>query len=696
MNPDCPSDEILRGILQSSDQETRSVEWLSHMITCRNCQDRISNWQQQSQFEVLIQAAAEYEIEYNKPSENSDISPIREVTPGEPDGVTSNYQEAPLRRIGNYELLSLIGSGGSGNVFRARHIHLGRDAAVKLLLPQFSGSRVARLRFFREMKSIGTLDHPYIVHADDAGEYEQTLYLAMKLVVGENVDSFARRLGPLPVPDACEIIRQASIGLQHIHENGLVHRDLKPSNLLLSKNGVKITDLGLALLTREVKNDHRLTGTETVLGTTDYMAPEQAEGSHEVDIRADLYSLGCTLYRLLAGRPPFSGPAYDTALKKLVAHASHPIPSIQQWRVDVSTELAAIIQRLMSKDRNDRYAAPIELARELEPFCGDLDLRKLGITAPILPHPLPSSETFKEQTDPLSASATNGVAAEEATILRYFVQHRWVAIGLIGALTLMLLLSFREFMRAPVIERDSLGPHVIKAPGQANDDAIANINVVRPAPNPAPAPLEPMGVIETRWRSKFGDKIEALKWPGWRLDGAEVRFSDELQGLNIQTDKNLRLLQLGILDDNEIVTLSVKAKSISHASSFGVFTGFKIEDKDRPQLSWFHEANVSFPEFRRDYLSVQRHRGLLRAEVGARAGYTDNDVYHFPAPPDLDEIDLEVVLRPSEVPVIYINSKECIFRPRVFNDPPFTGPFGLYVHTGAVLFRDPKIDRRAK
>ncbi len=502
MNPVCPSDEILRGILQNSDQETRSTEWLSHMITCRNCQDRISNWQQQSRFEALIQSAADYEIEYNRPPENRDISPVPDVTPGEPDGITNNYQDVPLRRIGNYELLALIGTGGSGNVFRARHIHLGRDAAVKLLLPQYSGSRVARLRFFREMKSIGKLDHPYIVHADDAGEYEQTLYLAMKLVVGENVDSFARRLGPLPVPDACEIIRQASIGLQHIHENGLVHRDLKPSNLLLSKNGVKITDLGLALLTREVKTDHRLTGTETVLGTTDYMAPEQAEGSHEVDIRADLYSLGCTLYRLLAGRPPFSGAAYDTALKKMVAHASHPIPNIQQWRVDVPPELAAIIQRLMSKDRNDRYATPIELAHELEPFRGDLDLRKLGITAPIQPH-LPRSETFKEQTDPLSASTTKVVTAEDSAVPRYFVQHRWVTVGIIGMVALILMLSVREFTRESVIERDSLGPQVAQAPEHANDDAVGN-NVPNLAP--PPPPVQPIGVVETRWRGKFGDK----------------------------------------------------------------------------------------------------------------------------------------------------------------------------------------------
>lgn len=697
MNPGCPSDEVLRGILQNSDQETRSTEWLSHMITCRDCQERISNWQQQPQFKALIRSAADYEIEYNRPPENSEISPVRDVTPGEPDDVTNNYQDAALRRIGNYELLALIGTGGSGNVFRARHIHLGRDAAVKLLLPQFSGSRVARLRFFREMKSIGKLDHPYIVHADDAGEYEQTLYLAMELVNGENVDSFARRLGPLPVPDACEIVRQAAIGLQHIHENGLVHRDLKPSNLLLSKNGVKITDLGLALLIREVKNDHRLTGTETVLGTTDYMAPEQAEGSHEVDIRADLYSLGCTLYRLLAGRPPFSGPAYDTALKKMVAHASHPIPNIQQWRVDTPPELAAIIQRLMSKDRKNRFATPIELAHELEPFCGNLDLAKIGITAPIQPH-LPRSATFKERTAPLGLSATEMVTAEEAAVPRYFVQHRWVTVGIIGMVALILAFSLREFTREPVFERDAPGPQVAQAPEHANDDAIANNNVVLRVPNaaPAPAPLQPIGVVETRWRAKFGDDMKVLRWPGWRPDGAEVRFSDELQGLSIQTDGILRLFQLGILGEDEVVTLSVKAISSSRVSNFGIFTGFRIEDKDRPQLSWFHEANVHLPNSGRDYLSVYRLRSFMTAENGARAGTADTDPYTRPASPDLNRIDLKVVLRPNAVPVIYVDSKECIFRERVFKDPPFTGPFGICVQTGTMLFQDPQITRSSK
>ena len=165
------------------------------------------------------------------------------------------------------------------------------------------------------MKAVGKLVHPNIVHAYDAGEEAGIHFLVMEYVDGVDVTRIQKRCGQLAVADACEIVRQAAIGLQHAHENRMVHRDIKPSNLLATKDGVvKVLDLGLALLHEgDAAAARDLTNTGQVMGTLDYMAPEQADDTHAVDIRADIYSLGCTLYSLLAGQPPFAGPQFTTA-----------------------------------------------------------------------------------------------------------------------------------------------------------------------------------------------------------------------------------------------------------------------------------------------------------------------------------------------------------------------------------------------
>ena len=186
------------------------------------------------------------------------------------------------------------------------------------------------------MEAIGRLNHNNIVRATDAGEADGVHYLVMELIDGIDLARLVRLAGPLPVAAACELVRQAAVGLQYAHENGLVHRDIKPSNLLLSVNGeLKISDLGLALLNRDERASGELTVTGQVMGTADYMAPEQWEDSHAVDIRADLYSLGCTLYTLLAGRPPFAGPKHRSALRKMAAHAKELVPPITDHRADV-------------------------------------------------------------------------------------------------------------------------------------------------------------------------------------------------------------------------------------------------------------------------------------------------------------------------------------------------------------------------
>ncbi|GAG47604.1 unnamed protein product, partial [marine sediment metagenome] len=228
-------------------------------------------------------------------------------------------------------------------VYKALQTKLRRTVALKVLPKNRLNDRRAVARFEREMAAVGQLDHPNIVRALHAGEHEGNSYLVMEYVAGLDLSELVRRLGPLPVADACELARQAAMGLQYAHENGLVHRDIKPSNLMLASDGqVKVLDLGLALLQQDQPAEEEVTGSGQAMGTADYIAPEQASDSHNVDIRADIYSLGCTLYKLLCGRAPFTDPKYRSTFEKMTAHVREPVPPIRQLRGEVSEELAAL------------------------------------------------------------------------------------------------------------------------------------------------------------------------------------------------------------------------------------------------------------------------------------------------------------------------------------------------------------------
>ena len=212
-------------------------------------------------------------------------------------------------RIGQYQLLKQIGRGGMGLVYLARHLKLGRTVALKLLPGLHLSEKSAIVRLQREIAATGRLQHPNIVFATDANEEDGIDYLVMEHIEGIDVGRLVAALGPLPCPVACEIIRQAALGLAHVHGCGLVHRDLKPSNLMLAADGVvKILDLGLALLREGLPgNEESATQTGYLLGTADYVSPEQLHDPHDADVRSDLYSLGCTFYKLLTGHAPFSG-----------------------------------------------------------------------------------------------------------------------------------------------------------------------------------------------------------------------------------------------------------------------------------------------------------------------------------------------------------------------------------------------------
>lgn len=283
----------------------------------------------------------------------------------------------PGSQLGSYRLESRIGQGGMGTVYLALHQALDRRVALKVMQRERMLKPEAVARFQREMKAVARLHHRNIVMAYDAGEVDGMHFLAMECVSGWDLASICRCFESLPIPVACECIRQAAQGLQHVHEHGFVHRDIKPSNLMLTRDGdVKLLDLGLARL-RDDDQDERLTNDASPMGTIEYMAPEQARNPHGVDIRADLYSLGCTLYKLICGHSPFARPARNT-VQLLSAHLETPPPSIRNCRDAVPIGLAELIEWMLRKDPADRPQTPAEVVKALKPFASERILKSFA------------------------------------------------------------------------------------------------------------------------------------------------------------------------------------------------------------------------------------------------------------------------------------------------------------------------------
>jgi serine/threonine protein kinase len=281
--------------------------------------------------------------------------------------------------LGQYRILEEIGRGGMGRVFKAEHLSMRRVVALKVLAAHLTRTERARQLFQREVRAAARLVHPNIVTAFDANSVGDRHFLVLEFVDGPNLSALVKEQGPLPVGQACDFVRQAALGLQHAHELGMVHRDVKPSNLLvqppvgktLAAGGVvKILDFGLARLCApgpegEAEEDTAFGGNQVVMGTPDYLSPEQGRSLHDVDIRADLYSLGCTLYYLLTAQVPFPG---GTSLEKLVRHATvYPEPA-ESLRPVVPPGVSVILQRLLAKDAAERPQTPADLAAALEPF----------------------------------------------------------------------------------------------------------------------------------------------------------------------------------------------------------------------------------------------------------------------------------------------------------------------------------------
>ncbi len=278
----------------------------------------------------------------------------------------------PVRWVGEYELIQKIGGGGMGVVYDAIHVRLKRRVAVKLLPERYLTDAAASRRFFREMEAAGRLEHPHVVHSSDAGVAEGVPYLVMEFVRGADLARVVLRFGPLPPRAALEAIQQVSEALLCIHSHQMVHRDIKPSNLLLSDAGiVKVADLGLAMLLEHETDADPITATGEVVGTVDYMAPEQAQDPRLTDHRADLYGLGCCLHFLLCGVPVYGE---GSRVDRLIAHRANPIPGLGgRCPIALPKSVNRLYHDLLQKDPARRPQSVKIVLERLQECRDDLD-----------------------------------------------------------------------------------------------------------------------------------------------------------------------------------------------------------------------------------------------------------------------------------------------------------------------------------
>ncbi|MEK6233246.1 MAG: serine/threonine protein kinase, partial [Planctomycetales bacterium] len=268
--------------------------------------------------------------------------------------------------LGEYLLVDKLGEGGMGVVFQVRHRRLGRETALKVLNSRATNNEKSLKRFFREVQAVRQLDHPNIVKAIHADKVGRTYCLEMEFVDGMDLSQFVKQHGPLPMNQAVDCVLQTAQGLEHAHARGIIHRDVKPGNLLLDRKGrVKILDMGLARIEGGSDDAQDLTQTGQVIGTVTYMSPEQAINTKGADRRSDVYSLGCTLYFLLAGRPPYLG---ESSMETLVAHREEPIPALRAVNAGIPESLEEIFQLMLAKQPDHRYANMTELIEDLRHY----------------------------------------------------------------------------------------------------------------------------------------------------------------------------------------------------------------------------------------------------------------------------------------------------------------------------------------
>lgn len=361
----CPTLQVLQEFLSGTSKIEWPPELLSHLETCPRCSKLLDELALGIR-DPLVAAFEHGSGEDDYSSEPDCLQVVRDIAQG---NLGARKVERPhLSQIGNYQIEEVIAEGGMGIVYRATHLELGKEFAIKLLRTHLPHDLTIIKRFRRECRALGKMQHPNLVAASDAGVIDGTPFLVMEFVKGKDLGRLIKERGPCSVADACEIVRQAALGLDHAWGKGVIHRDIKPSNLIITQDTlgaglVKVLDLGLARIVSQAKSgdESSLSTAGQVMGTRAYMAPEQAIDSHSVDIRADIYSLGATLQELLTGRPPKSLKSERISLRE-----------------EIPESLRGVLNELLAEDRALRPTTPGEVASLLQPFCEGQRIHELA------------------------------------------------------------------------------------------------------------------------------------------------------------------------------------------------------------------------------------------------------------------------------------------------------------------------------
>jgi serine/threonine protein kinase/WD40 repeat protein len=406
-----------------------------HLETCIDCREVVASSSGDSFVNRLRAAKPAPAVVTAAQNTAAQVSPAEVTDPDLPPELANNP---------DYEKLEELGAGGMGVVYKAFNIMMGRHEVLKVMNRDMMARSGAIERFRREVQSAARLDHPNIVRAYSARQLGDLLVFSMEFVPGEELGKLVRERGALPIAHACYYVQQVANGLQHAHEKGMVHRDIKPANLILrvegKKHTVKVLDFGLAKMTSERGLDAGLTGEGRMLGTPDYIAPEQILDAQSAGIRADIYSLGCTLHFLLTGGPPFHGESLYDLLRK---HQEEDPEPLSLLRPEVPDGLVAVIAKMMAKDPARRYQTPDAVAKALTPFVKP-DSGKKG-AAELLPivAPLPNErKPTRNMWETLDPSATKPVVAK-LTKPRRGARGWAIPTGIVAALLLGLFVAMQ-------------------------------------------------------------------------------------------------------------------------------------------------------------------------------------------------------------------------------------------------------------